>query len=201
MLSTIWLLANKEAYRSVAERFDLGKGSLHGIVMNVCNALSNLMCDIIKFPQQHEFEMVSNGFRQKCGFPGVIGAIDGTYIPIPGPSQDRDSYICRKGFPAVHLQVVCDSNLKFLDIYAGWPASVHDARAFRNSPLKRRLEDGYLPPEYHLIGDCAYSTTTYLMSKYRDNGSLSNAQKKFNKCLSSTRVEVERAIRAIEGKV
>jgi hypothetical protein len=40
---------------------------------------------------------VAKGFEDKTGFPGVIGAVDGTHIEIPGPSENRSSYVNRKG--------------------------------------------------------------------------------------------------------
>lgn len=130
--------------------------------------------------------------------PGVIGAIDGTHVQIPGPSEHRDAYINRKGFPSVQLQVVCDRNMQFLDVFTGWPGSVHDSRVFNNSPVKTTLET--LPPEYHLIGDSAYALNEYLLVPFRDNGHLTTLEKRFNKVHSSTRVEVEMAIGLLKGK-
>jgi len=45
----------------------------------------------------HVLQAIADGFMHKTGFPGVIGAVDGTHIAIPGPSQYRSSYINRKG--------------------------------------------------------------------------------------------------------
>lgn len=143
---------------------------------------------------------MAEGFSKRCGFPKVVGAIDGTHIPISGTSNNRDAYINRKGISSIQLQVVCDSNLQFLDIYAGWSGSVHDCRVFKNSPLKRMLEHNYLPPDYHLIGDSAYPLSQYLMAPFKDNGHLTPAEITFNKRHASTRVDVERAIGLLKCK-
>ncbi|XP_046571000.1 putative nuclease HARBI1 [Haliotis rubra] len=100
----------------------------------------------------------------------------------------------------MQLQVVCDAKLQFTDIYVGWPGSVHDCRVFKNSPLRRKLEQGYLPPDFHLIGDSAYPLAPYIMVPFKDNGHVSLAEKKFNKCHASTRVDVERAIGLLKCK-
>lgn len=41
----------------------------------------------------------------QMGFPNIIGVIDGSYIPIPQPKVHGLSYICRKNFPCIILQV------------------------------------------------------------------------------------------------
>lgn len=111
------------------------------------------------------------GFRKRCGFPGVVGAIDGTHIPIPAPkSEHRVSYINRHGTASMVMQVVVDYQLRFRDVCTGWPGSVHDARVYRNSPIAGMVED--LPDEYHLLGDSAYPVSQHMMVPFRDDGHL-----------------------------
>ncbi|WAR16241.1 HARB1-like protein, partial [Mya arenaria] len=189
LLATVWLLSNQESYRGVADRFGLSKGTLHLTVM--ANAY---------FPgTMQAMKEVAEGFMARCGFPGVVGAIDGTHIPIPAPTTEhRAFFINRKGFSSMVLQVVCDSNLKFLDVFTGWPGSVHDARVFRNSPVREQINN--LPEEFHVLGDSAYPLSKHVLVPYRDNGHLNNTEKKFNKCHSSTRVDVERSIGLLKCK-
>lgn len=129
-----------------------------------------------------------------------MGCIDGLHIPIPGPSDHRAAYINRKGFPSIQLQAVCDDNLRFLDVVAGWPGSVHDARVFRNSPLSQLLEDGNIHEEQHLLGDSAYPLTPYLMVSFRDNGHITEDQGNYNTRHSSARMAIERAFGLLKGK-
>ena len=56
----------------------------------------------ISWPDKAEYSQIAEEFAQRAGFSGVSGAIEGTYIPITGPTEYRDSYICQKGFPAFH---------------------------------------------------------------------------------------------------
>jgi hypothetical protein len=62
-----------------------------------------------------------------------IGAIDGCHIPIKTPRENDSEYINRKGFHSLQLQAVWDGNLMFVDVYCGWPGSVHDAKLLRVS--------------------------------------------------------------------
>lgn len=158
-----------------------------------------ILSSLIRWPDRNDYAKIADGFAQQAGFPGVIGAIDGTYIPIAGPSEFRDSYICRKGFPAFHLQGVCDSQMKFLDVFSAYPGSVHDSRVFKNSPLNVKLRSE--PADhFHLIGDSAYSLSNYVLVPFRDNGHLTSSEKKYNFVHSSTRVAIEHCFGLLKGK-
>lgn len=199
LLCSIWLLANQESFRGVADRFDMSKGTLHYIFSDICKVLCTLSNQYIQWPREDEFANLANGFQDKTGFPGVIGAIDGTHIPILAPTFHRNSYINRKGHASIQLQAVCTSQMRFLDVYTGWPGSVHDARVFRNCPLNSHFQD-VMRSDYHLLGDSAYPLSTSLITPYRDNGHFSQRQKKFNTVHSSTRVVIERAFGLAHGR-
>ena len=101
------------------------------------------------------------------------------------------------------LQGVCDHNLQFIDCFAGYPGSVHDARLLRNSPLYQDVQQNILnlfPHDTHLIGDPAYPLDSWLLVAYRDNGHLTAVQKKFNLKLSMTRSVIERAFALLKGR-
>ena len=101
---------------------------------------------------------------------------------------------------SVQVQAVCDAHLRFLDIDAGWPGSVHDARVFRQCDLYTHLDAGNLPEDQHLLGDSAYGLTMYMITPYRNNGHLTEVQKAFNRRHSSTRSAIERAFGLLKCK-
>lgn len=99
-----------------------------------------------------------------------------------------------KKFHAISLQGVCSFDKKLIDVDVGRVGSVHDARVFRNSDLKRQIEieqSAMFPDNGHMLGDSAYPCLDYLMIPFKDNGHLSTAQKHFNKRLSKSRVVIE----------
>jgi len=173
----------------------VGKATAFRTVRRVTYALHCIAPRFIQWPDEVAANVIDE-FAKVCGFPGVIGAIDGTHIKIRAPPTDPGSYINRKGFPSFNLQVVCDSRGLFTHCYAGEVGSVHDARVFRNSPVINFLQrpEVYFPNNSHIIGDAAYAIHPHVMVPFRDNGHLTNRQKNFNYCLSSTRMAVERAI-------
>jgi len=138
-------------------------------------------------------DSIAESFSTRCGFPGLVGAFDGTHIPIPAPvSEHRASFIIRKGYASIRLQVECDTKFRFLDTSTGWPGSIYDARVLRNSAVSGTIQE--LPEQFHVLSDLAYGLTTNLLVPYRDTGHLDRTQKLFNKAHASIRVDVERAI-------
>lgn len=88
-------------------------------------------------------------------------------------------------------------------MFAGWPGSSHDARVFRRSIIGQKLiQDPWsvLPSNCHILGDGTYPLLESLMIPYKDNGHLSECQKKFNKALSSSRIVVEQAFGKLIGR-
>ncbi|XP_067143869.1 putative nuclease HARBI1 [Centruroides vittatus] len=203
ILMALWL--TPESYRSVSDRFDVSKATLWFTSKKVWEAISSLSGQFIRFPSGDELETNASQFKKACGFPGVIGCIDGSHIPIKAPINHPESYINRKGFHSVLLQAVMDSRfvnhsfcfslnldfeVNFIDLYAGEVGSVHDARVFRCSKLGRSLST-LVPPKYHLLGDSAYPLQEQLITPFRDNGHLSPQQLNFNLKHSRTRNIVE----------
>ncbi|XP_046562240.1 putative nuclease HARBI1 [Haliotis rubra] len=93
-------------------------GDLHGVhessvsrsVHRTIRAINNVL-DIKFNPDANKVRM--QDFYKIAEFPCVIGAIDGTLIPIKRPPADEEvAYVCRKGFHAINVQAVCDANLR-----------------------------------------------------------------------------------------
>ena len=97
----------------------------------------------------------------------------------------------------MQLQVVCDNDMKFTDVYRIWPGAVHAARVLRNSPLFHDSEgrtDNLFPRQTNIIGDAAYPLKTWLLTGFKDNGHLTAQQIRSTHLLSSKRTIVERSI-------
>ena len=94
------------------------------------------------------------------------------------------------------LQAVAGYDLRFLDIFTGFPGRAHDANVFRHNPLYRHLPErlrtrpmGRLVETYHIVGDSAFPLSPQVLTPYKKpvNGDLNVVQKKYNKHLSSKR--------------
>jgi len=69
------------------------------------------------FPTGRRLLDTKVGFVQKAGLPNVIGAADGTFIPIMAPMTNPDIYVCRKGFHAINVQAVVDHKARYIVIF------------------------------------------------------------------------------------
>lgn len=200
LLVALWTMATPDSYRSVCDRFNIGRATAWRANRRVCKAIYSLAPQFIKWPTVEEAEYTWMDVQNKSNFPKVIGAIDGTHIHIHKPKKHAESYINRKGYHSIQLQVICDSTLKFIHCYAGQPGSVHDMRVFRLSGIQSICTENYFPQNSHLLGDAAYALQKHIMVPYKNNGHLTEAQINFNQRLCSARVMVERAIGLLKGR-
>ena len=148
----------------------------------------------------------------QCRIPQVIGALDGTHIPIVAPNVDgKADYFSRKQRYTISAQGLVGANLVFLDVATGFPGSCHDARNFRNTSLYTQAENGEIltKPEDVIensrvrplvLGDGAYPLLTWLIKPYNFGPALTRSEKLFNKKLCSARVTVERAFGILKAR-
>ena len=71
--------------------------------------------DTIHFPiTAEDFRRVKTVFFMLGKIPNVIGAVDGTLIPIIAPSEAEEVYVCRKGYHAINVQAVVDHEMRYI---------------------------------------------------------------------------------------
>nr|CAI5848817.1 unnamed protein product [Callosobruchus analis] len=96
------------------------------------------------------------------------------------------------------MQVVCDHTCKILDVFVGYPGSVHDSRVYRNSPLKQNLQQKC--GRYFLLGDSGYPLENNLLTPYKDRGNLTRRQRNYNIKLSKNRCVIEHCFGILKQK-
>lgn len=198
VLIFLWYLGHQTAsFADVSDRFNITKSSLERIIVRVSIFLSNLSPQVIVWPDEVEKVHIEQQFREK-GFPNIIGAIDGSHIEIDKPQNDPDSYINRKGYYSIQMQVVCDHGLKIRDIFIGYPGSVHDSRVFRNSPLYQTLPQKC--GQYFLLGDSGYPLQANLLTPFKDRGQLTERQIHYNVQLARNRYVIEHCFGVLKQK-
>ncbi|XP_066600749.1 putative nuclease HARBI1 [Prorops nasuta] len=194
LLIAIWMLATPSSFRCVSDRFGVSKSTSWHCTMRVVIALYKKVNLFIKWPSANEGMKTMEATQRKYGFPGVLGAIDGTHVKIVKPEEHPEAYINRKGYYSIQLQVVCDHELKFINCYAGQVGSVHDMRVFKLSNFSNLLNEENFPNNSHLLGDAAYTINKYILTPFKDYGNLNGSEVAYNNRHSSARMMIERAI-------
>ncbi|GES83228.1 putative nuclease HARBI1 [Rhizophagus clarus] len=195
----IWRLANGAGIQVLEQTLGVSQGSVGNFTDRFLEALLDLERRRITWPQGSRLVNVIQGFEHgETGrkLPNVIGAMDGSHIPIHAPSKNGARYVNRKNFHSINLLGIVDHQERFTYIHVGEAGSVHDARVFHRSSLYNEFSlhpEQWVPGGTYIIADAAYPLRTYLIKAFPDYYMLDHREKHFNKVLSSMRMVVERA--------
>ena len=143
MAVALWRLATGNSYRTTGITFEIGRCTALKLKDEFCLALSRISGKFIKFPKgEPETRRAIVAFQDISCFPQVVGAIDGSHIPIIVPTEDANDYYNRKQFHSVILQGVANAQGRFIHVSTGYAGSIHDARVLRMSSLVDEVQDG-----------------------------------------------------------
>jgi nuclease HARBI1 len=189
LTTTLRFFATNNIQQVDGDLVGISQQTVSRIVRRVTNAICSLRQEFINFPNRNELNAVKEHFFHLSGFPQVIGAIDGTHVPIVSPGGDNaELYRNRKGYFSLNVQAIVDSTGKFTDIVVRWPGSTHDATIFNNSLICQRLEQNEF--DGLLLGDSGYPCKRYLLTPFLHP--VNEAQHRYNHSHIGTRSVVER---------
>ena len=135
---TVLYIKDKGSVLMTANTFGVAIPTVTVVVHQVCCAINeHLLPDYLCIPNDVPSpERLIAGWEQKTGFPMVIGAVDGTHIPIMEPYVNSQDYFAYKMKYTLNVQGVCDYSRKFIDVDIRWPGGTHDAKVFAYSSIK-----------------------------------------------------------------
>ncbi|XP_065944922.1 putative nuclease HARBI1 [Magallana gigas] len=196
MLCTLRFMAKADFFSEVGDIHGISKSSVCVFLPRVCRALNAFLH--IDFPTDAQTLLkMKEGFYAIAHFPNVVGAIDGTLIPIRGMNgEDEPVYVCRKNFHALNVQGVVDANMRFININCRFPGSTHDAYVFQHSSIPGILET--LPGGGWLLGDSGCPLKDYLMTPFTNPST--PAEERYNAAHCKTRNVVERTFGVLKAR-
>lgn len=170
------------------------------IIWRVIDAINNTESFALCFPidDADKLSDISKKFMSNRKSPsamsGCVGALDGLCIEIIRPKNvlNSRSYFNRKGFFAIPLQAMVDSEYRFTYASMTVLGSTHDSLAFLVSQLGRRIAAGELPAPYWIAADAAYAASNSILTPYSGKN-LTPQRDSFNYWLSRNRVAIEQA--------
>ncbi|XP_069704252.1 putative nuclease HARBI1 [Periplaneta americana] len=141
----------------------ISQSTVSRIVKKISIMIAQLRPHYVKFPSREEGRTNSLHFFQTARFPGVLGAIDGTHVPIMSPGGEYgEVFRNRKTIFTLNCQGIVDQNRKFIDFVTGWPGSTHDNRMFNSSRICAQFERG--EHDGILLGDSGYACRPFVLT-------------------------------------
>ncbi|XP_068706592.1 putative nuclease HARBI1 [Montipora foliosa] len=207
----LYRLAHGGSFDNAGIAMNVGTATIREAFTDVVNALYDFRNDFIKFPTNEAETRASIAtFEELSDLPNIAGAIDGTHVKIKAPKESAVDYFSRYQQHDVAVQGIVDGRKIFLDIVAGFPGSLHDARVLRNSSIYDRADRGDVLAapihviggheiQLYLVGDSAYPLSRWLQKPYPE-GTRHPSEIEFNKQLSAARVKVEYAFGIVKGR-
>ncbi|XP_020516318.1 putative nuclease HARBI1 [Labrus bergylta] len=196
MLVFLYWLASATSYRVVEEAFAIPTPTVFDLVHKASKRVLAIVKRVIRFPTAAEMDGVGAGFARLAGsavFARAAGSIDGCHVRVVAPAAHEQAYLNRRLFHSIQFQAICDHRGKFLDVFVGYPGSVHDAHVLRHSDVY--VHQLYPPQAWFLIGDVGYPCIQdhiTLITPYREPVQ-SPVHHRFNSKRSRARLVVEQA--------
>lgn len=144
---TFRMMAGGSVYGCMVQ-FEVGRSTVYQVFRDTRNTL-NAFLDLTGLPNTKAgLKKLSDDFQRsrtpESPLPGCVGALDGIAIRIKKPSRHEHpaTFYCRKGYYAIPVQALVDSNYRFLCFSAICRGSTHDSLSHAVSALGRYLEEG-----------------------------------------------------------
>ncbi|XP_042299789.1 protein ANTAGONIST OF LIKE HETEROCHROMATIN PROTEIN 1-like [Sceloporus undulatus] len=203
----VFYLAHGGSYATVGTFFGVGKSTAYKAIIQVFLCMEMVL--LRRAVYLGDYRKIMSGF-EALGFPQVIGAIDGCHITIKAPAHEGAQYINRKQQHSMILQVTCDHNGKYIDLYCGHSGINHDSFVLQESSIYHALKAGLYVPGCPtltikgqqvgplLLGDSGYPIKPFLLIPFKVGHS--RREGVYNKRLSRARIVVERSFGRLKSR-
>lgn len=107
---------------------------------------------------------IANNTKYFPYFKNYIGALDETHIPAHVPATQAALYCNRKSCLSQNVLSVCNLDLEFCYILAGWEGSAHNDCVLEDGLFNHNF---VIPDGKYYLADAGYHNTDYLICPYR----------------------------------
>jgi hypothetical protein len=131
----LWIVGGSQSFSQAENRFVRSLWTVHMKFKEVLSCLGKLSADNIK-PKDPNFSTVHPKLREDRFWPhfkDAIGAIDGSHIEVSVPNDEVVNHTCRHGYTSQNIMAICDFDMRFTFVVAGWPGSAHDTRILNHA--------------------------------------------------------------------
>jgi hypothetical protein len=208
----LWICGAPQSLRHAEDRFCRSLETCSRKFNKVLNSVNKLASDIIR-PLDPEFTCVHPRLqspRFSPFFDNCIGAIAGTNIPVVVPTTKVVQHTGRHGYTSLNVMAICDFDMRFTFVVAGWPGSFCDIRVFKDEIGKYGDRFPH-PPEgkFYLVDSgypnrigylAPYKGIKYHLPEFRQGPMPRGRKENFNYAYSSIRNVIERSFGVLKMK-
>ncbi|XP_052488268.1 uncharacterized protein LOC105774177 [Gossypium raimondii] len=157
----LYILGTSAKISQCRERFQRSGSTISRHFANVLEKVSRMATDLIA--PEDPFLLAQYPNKYDC-----IGAIDGTHIAAILPPNEQIPYMGRKGISTQNVMAVCDFNMCFTFVMAGWEGPAHDIRIFLNAIRDPKYKFPHPPNGKYYLVDYGYPQIKGYLGPYRD---------------------------------
>jgi hypothetical protein len=124
-----------QSVRQAEDMSERSLGTVHSMFHKVLKCVVKLVADIIK-PVDPQFRTMHPRLRNPrfyLYFNDCIRGYRWDSFPCVVPSDKFVQHLCRKGMTTQNVLAVCDFDMRFTFVLAGWSGSVHDMRVINDA--------------------------------------------------------------------
>ncbi|KAM0052193.1 putative harbinger transposase-derived nuclease domain-containing protein [Helianthus debilis subsp. tardiflorus] len=164
------VIGHNERFRMVKRRFQHSTETIHRCFHEVLNAMMSFAREVINPTSSNAIANTSERHRKlKQIFPRAIGALDGTLVHAVVPVDQQTRYRGRgKGECFQNVLAICDFDMIFTFVWAGWEGIAHDSRDLKEVAFNPTFGFSFPPPDKYYLCDAAYTNTRGFMTPYRN---------------------------------
>ncbi|MCO5548122.1 hypothetical protein L7F22_001580 [Adiantum nelumboides] len=139
---SLHLLGNASPVHNTANMYGMGLSTVNRVFCQFIAAIVKHKSNFIHWPKTPlELEQVKGGFEAKQGFPNCCGAIGVTHINMDLPlGEVQAHWFDRNHNYSMTLQVIVDSDMRFMDILCGMPEVCNDIQILKISSFYMRAQ-------------------------------------------------------------
>jgi hypothetical protein len=131
----LWIVGGPQSFSQAENRFTRSTWTIHMKFKEVLKCLLKLAKKNIK-PKDSTFRNEHEKVKEDRFWPhfkGAIGAIDGTHVKVVVPTDETVNYTNRHGDTSQNVLAICDFDMRFTFVVAGWAGSAHDTRILNHA--------------------------------------------------------------------
>jgi hypothetical protein len=209
----LWMCGAPQSVRQAKHIFTHSLETISRRFNDVLESVHILAADNIK-PKDPSFAVVHPKIREHRSWPhfkNCIGAIDGTHIEVTVPASEQAVHMNRHGYCSQNVMAVCDFDMRFTFVVAGWPGSAHDTRIWRDTLYGKYKDKFPHPPQgkFYLVDSgypnrkgylAPYKGQRYHIPEFQNAGQPIGLKEVFNHAHSSLRNVIERSFGVLKMK-